>query len=445
MTRIFNHHLKSEFPIAVRGDGIVIYDAAGKAYIDGSCGPAVSCLGHSNKPMIDAIKAQLDKISYAVYSAFSNEPAEKLADELTAAARDRLKAPFSHVFFVSSGSEAVEAAIKLARQYFFERGETERKWIVARRQSYHGNTLGALSAGYNPARRKPYEPVLLENVRHIAPCYAYRDRLPAETEEAYGRRVADELEQAIREIGPGKVAAFICEPVVGATLGAAPAVPGYLRRIREICDAHGVLLILDEIMCGMGRTGYLFACEEDGVAPDLLVLAKGLGAGYQPVSALLIRETIADTIRDGAGYFQHGHTYAANPVACAAGRAALKQIADPALLARVRALGKYLHDALTERFGNHRHVGDIRGRGLFLALELVADRASKRPFAPDTMMWAKVKAEAMRRGLMIYPMGGIIDGVHGDHVMVMPPFIATERDLDEIVARLGAAVDAAVA
>lgn len=450
MTHVFHRHTRNVPPVAARGDGIHIYDAAGTQYIDASGGAAVSCLGHSHPRVIQAIKDQVDRIAFAHTSFFTNEPMESLADRLVSAAGDDLGGGASgraldHVYFVSGGSEAVEAALKLARQYFWERGETQRRFIVARRQSYHGNTLGGLSAGGNFWRRDPFEPILLANVRHIAPCYAYRDQAPGESPADYGRRVADELEATIREIGEDAVAAFICEPVVGATAGAVPPVDGYLARLREICDRHGVLLVFDEVMCGMGRTGRLFAGAVDGVRPDLLCVAKGLGAGYQPIGAVLVSADIYATIRDGSGFFQHGHTYMGHPTACAAALAVQDAIRDEDLLANVRAMGDALHDALTARFGDHRHVGDIRGRGLFRGIELVADRGTKEPFDPARKVHARIKTEAMARGLMCYPMGGTIDGRRGDHVLLAPPFIVTPADVDEIVARLGDAVDAALA
>jgi len=440
MTHVFHRYPLAEMPSAARGDGIEIVDTDGKRYIDASGGAAVSCLGHSHPAVIQAIKDQLDAIAFAHTSFFTNAPMEALADMLVADAPGTL----SQVYFVSGGSEAVEAALKMARQYFVEIGEPERRHIIARRQSYHGNTIGALSAGGNEWRRAQFGPLLVPSMRHIAPCYAYRDRTPEESDEAYGLRVADELETMIEELGPGSVAAFIAEPVVGATAGAVPPVPGYLARIREICDRHGVLLIFDEVMCGMGRTGALYACEIDGVAPDLLAIAKGLGAGYQPVGALLASAEIYRAICEGSGFFQHGHTYMGHPTACAAALAVQRTIRDDDLLANVRAMGAHLAGTLEERFGNHHHVGDIRGRGLFQAIELVADRTTKETFDPAKKLHARIKREAMARGLMCYPMGGTIDGVRGDHVLLAPPFIVGERDIDTIVDRLGEAVEAAL-
>ena len=440
MSHVFYRHTRFEPPVAVRGDGPYVIDSEGRRYLDASGGAAVSSLGHSHPRIIEAVKRQLDTLAFAHTGFFTSAPAEALADALIEAAPDGLE----RVYFVSGGSEAVEAALKIARQYFLERGEPGRRRFIARRQSYHGNTLGALAVGGNQWRRQPFDPLLCES-HHIAPCYAYRDRRDEENEEAYGQRVADELEAKIAELGAESVIGFICEPVVGATLGAVPAVPGYLARIRDICTRHGVLLIFDEVMCGMGRTGYMYACEHDGVAPDLLVTAKGLGAGYQPIGAMLVGAHVYSAIAEGSGFFQHGHTYMGHPTACAAGVAVQDVIREEGLLERVRARGSTLVDALQERFGNHAHVGDIRGRGLFLGLELVEERATKATFDPARRVHARIKSEALARGLICYPMGGTVDGVHGDHVLLAPPFIVDDGHIEELVEKLGDAVDAALA
>lgn len=422
------------------GDGVWIHDTEGRVYLDACGGAAVSCLGHSDDDVRRAIVDQLDHIPFAHTSFFTSETAEALADRLTALAPGNL----DRVYFVSGGSEATETALKLARQYFVERGEPERRHLITRRQSYHGNTLGALAAGGNQWRRAQFEPLLFET-HHIAPCYEYRDRRADETAEAYGLRVADELEAKILELGPETVLAFIAETVVGATTGAVPPVPGYFRRIREICDRYGVLLILDEVMCGMGRTGTMFSCEQDGIAPDLLTTAKGLGAGYQPIGAVLVSDRIFETVVGGSGFFQHGHTYMAHPAACAAGLSVLDVIERRGLLANVNARGTELRRALDERFGQHPHVGDIRGRGLFLGIELVADRETKVTFDPVRAFPARIKAEAMARGLMVYPMGGTVDGVRGAHILLAPPFILESEHIPLIVDRLEGAVEAALA
>ena len=440
MSHVFHRHVRTDPPIAVAGDGPYIVDAEGKRYLDASGGAAVSSLGHSDAEVVQAIKEQVDRIAYAHTAFFSNRPMEALAEALIAKAPGDL----SRVFFVSGGSEAVEAALKLARQYFVEVDQPDRRHFIARRQSYHGSTLGALAVGGNRARRQPFTPVLLET-HYVSPCYAYRYKRDDESDEEYAARLGDELEAAILDLGPESVLAFVAETVVGATAGAVPPVPGYFARVREICDRFGVLMILDEVMCGMGRTGSLYACEQEGVAPDLLVVAKGVGAGYQPIGAVLVSERIYQAFRDGSGSFLHGHTYMGHATACAAGLAVQRKLQAPGMMERINSLGDGLHGRLEARFGNHHHVGDIRGRGLFRAIELVQDRGSKAPFAPELGLDVRIKAEAMARGLICYPGAGTADGERGNHVLVAPPFIVGAEELDRIVELLGDAVDAAVA
>ncbi|ADG18057.1 aminotransferase class-III [Paraburkholderia atlantica] len=440
MTNVFHRSPKQPLPVAVAGNGIEIIDSTGKRYIDASGGAAVSCLGHSNQRVIDAIKRQAQQLPYAHTSFFTTEPAEELADRLVASA----PAGLEHVYFVSGGSEAIEAALKLARQYFVEKGETQRRHFIARRQSYHGNTLGALAIGGNAWRREPFLPILIE-AHHVSPCYAYREQRADETEEAFAQRLADELEQKILELGAETVAAFVAETVVGATAGAVPPVREYFRKIRAVCDRYGVLLILDEIMSGMGRTGYLFACDEDGVAPDMLTIAKGLGAGYQPIGATLVSDRIYQTIVRGSGFFQHGHTYIGHATACAAALEVQRVIAQDNLLANVQARGEQLRGRLRGHYAQHAHIGDVRGRGLLVGVELVKDRVTKEPFDAKLKLHATIKREAFARGLMVYPMGGTVDGKSGDHVLLAPPFICTERDIDEIVSRLNDAIGASLA
>ncbi|WP_206997617.1 aspartate aminotransferase family protein [Trinickia mobilis] len=439
MTTVFHRAPKRTLPVAVAGDGIEIIDSTGKRYIDASGGAAVSCLGHSNQRVIDAIKRQAQQLAYAHSSFFTTQPAEELADWLV----ERAPRGLGHAYFVSGGSEAVEAALKLARQYFVEKGEPERRHFIARRQSYHGNTLGALAIGGNAWRREPFLPMLIE-AHHVSPCYAYREQREGESDAAFTQRLADELESKILELGPQTVAAFIAETVVGATAGAVPPVRDYFRKIRAVCDKYGVLLILDEIMSGMGRTGYLYACEEEGVAPDLLTIAKGLGAGYQPIGATLVSDKIYDTIVGGSGFFQHGHTYIGHATACAAALEVQHAIAEENLLDNVKARGEQLRALLREHYAQHEFIGDVRGRGLFVGVELVQDRASKSPFASELALNAAIKREAMQLGLMVYPMGGTIDGATGDHVLLAPPFICTARDIENIVSRLTDAIESAL-
>ncbi|GAA3869226.1 aspartate aminotransferase family protein [Celeribacter arenosi] len=437
MSKIFPRNCHAATPTAQRGEGVYLIDAEGKYYLDGSGGAAVSCLGHSDESVIAAVRDQVESLAFAHSGFFTTDPAEALAERLIAHA----PAGIDRVYVVSGGSEAVEAALKLARQFMIEKGEDKRTRFIARRQSYHGNTLGALGTGGNMWRRAPFDPLMV-SASHIDPCYEYRLRRPDESPHDYALRAADALEEELLRVGPETVIGFIAEPVVGATAGAVPAMPGYFKRIREICDRYGILLILDEIMCGMGRTGKLFACEEDGISPDIITIAKGLGAGYQPIGAMLCSGAIYDAIANGSGFFQHGHTYLGHPVACAAANAVLSRLLDDGLVERSAQMGKTLQAALEAEFGEHPHVGDIRGRGMFRGLEFVADRASKEPFSPERAIAAKLKKAAFANGLICYPMSGTIDGQHGDHVLLAPPFIITDDQIGELVSKLSASLDA---
>ncbi len=430
MSHVFPRHTKANLPVVAGGDGCYLIDADGKRYLD--CGDAaVSCLGHSDRAVIAAVQDQVAKVAFAHTGFMTSEPAEALADLLIANAPGDL----DRVYFVSGGSEATESAIKLARQYYLEIGQPERRHVIARKQSYHGNTLGALSAGGNEWRRAQFAPLLVE-MSHIAPCYEYTGRAEGESSFDYGQRVANELETEILRVGPEAVMAFMAEPVVGATLGAVPAVEGYFKRIREICDQYGVLLILDEVMCGMGRTGHLFACNHDGVAPDILCIAKGLGAGYQPIGAMLCTDKIYAAIENGSGFFQHGHTYLGHPVATAAALAVVRELIARDLPTRAGEMGQKLQSALEAAFGQHPHIGDIRGRGLFRGIEIVKDRETRAPFDPKHGIAGKFKKTAFAEGLICYPMSGTRDGKHGDHILLAPPFIIDEAHINELVDKL---------
>lgn len=435
-SHIFPRHTKANLPIASHGQGCYLFDTDGNKYLDASGGAAVSCLGHAHPTVIAALHAQLDSLTYAHTSFFTSEPAERLARRLV----DQAPAGLDRVYLVSGGSEAVEAALKLARQYFTEIGQPQRRKIIARRQSYHGNTLGALAAGGNQWRRAQFDPLLIDT-HHIAPCYAYRGQHADETEWDYGQRMANELEQKIIQLGAENVMAFIAEPVVGATAGAVPPVDGYFKRIRDICDQYGVLLILDEVMCGMGRTGTLYACDQDGIAADILCIAKGLGAGYQPIGAALCSAKIYGAIEQGSGFFQHGHTYLGHPMAAAAANAVLDVFFDQGVLDQVTPLGQDLQSRLEQAFGQHPHVGDIRGRGLFRGIEFVSDRDTKTPFDPALGLAGKLKKTAQANGLLCYPMAGTIDGRMGDHILLAPPFIMQNDDMDDLLAKLVKTVD----
>jgi adenosylmethionine-8-amino-7-oxononanoate aminotransferase len=437
MSHVFPRQPKAHLPVAVAGEGVYLIDSSGKRYLDASGGAAVSCLGHGDAEIIAAIKQQADRLEFAHTSFFTSEPAEALADTLIANAPGQL----DRVYFVSGGSEAIEAALKLARQYFLEIGQPSRHRIIARRQSYHGNTLGALATGGNAWRRQPFAPLLIDTT-HIAPCYEYRGRADDESAFDYGQRVANELKTEIERLGPESVMAFVAEPVVGATLGAVPAVEGYFKLVREICDEYGVLLILDEVMCGMGRTGSLFACEQEGIEADIVTIAKGLAAGYQPIGAMLCTATIYDAVVNGTGFFQHGHTYLGHPVACAAGNAVVKAILSRGLLPRVQSQGEKLRAVLSEAFGARDYIGDIRGRGLFVGIELVRDKITKQPFPVALGINKQLKQLTLENGLICYPMGGTIDGQLGDHILLAPPFIFEDRHIDELIEKLSVSFEA---
>lgn len=435
MSHVLHRSLVQNYPIAVKGDGVYLIDSTGKRYLDACGGAAVSCLGHSDPAVIAAVQHQVSELAYAHSSFFTSEPMEQLADFLAARAPGSL----DYVYFVSGGSEAIEAALKLARQYFVEKGEPGRRHIISRRQSYHGNTLGALATGGNLWRRAQFEPLLVET-HQVGPCYAYREMRAGETEAVFARRLADELEAKIIELGPEQVMAFIAEPVVGATLGAVPPVADYFRLVREVCTRHGVLFIADEVMCGMGRTGSLFVSTQEQVEPDILCIAKGLGAGYQPIGATLVSEQIVRTLREGSGFFQHGHTYIGHATACAAALAVQQQIESRQLLSRVVSMGRKLDAGLRSELGDSPYVGDIRGRGLFCGIELVSDRDTKVPFHSELKLHARIKSKAMELGLMCYPMGGTVNGRDGDHILLAPPFIIEDAHVDDIVGRLSEAI-----
>ena len=439
MGHVFPRNNKQPAPIAVAGEGCYLIDSAGKRFFDGSGGAAISSLGHSNAEVISAIKDQVARLAFAHTSFFTSYPSEELADLLI----ENAPGDLDRVYFVSGGSEAIEAAMKLARQYHVEKGHYGRRHFIARRQSYHGNTLGALAAGGNQLRREQFSPLLFD-VTHIAPCYEYGERTNGESLFNYGQRVAQELEDEIVKLGSETVIAFIAEPVVGSTLGAVTAVDGYFKRIRQICDNHGVLLILDEVMCGMGRTGRLFACEEEEIVPDIMCIAKGLGAGYQPVGAMICSSAVYKVIENGTGFFQHGHSYLGHPVAVAAALAVMKELLSKDLIVRSKVMGEKLQTALYDKLGQHPNVGDIRGRGLFRGIELVRDRVNKKPFEQSLQVASKIKSAAFEVGLLCYPMSGTRDGKRGDHVLLAPPFILLDEHIDEIVSKVSKAIDVAI-
>ncbi|RSD31098.1 aspartate aminotransferase family protein [Vibrio pectenicida] len=431
MSNVFHRHCHNILPTISHGEGMYLFDKNGNSYLDACGGAAVSNLGHNHTAVKQAITEQVKHIPYAHTGFFTNQPSEQLAARLCSL----MPAQFNRAYFVSGGSEAVEAALKMARQYFVEQEQSSKTEFIARRQSYHGNTLGALSVGGNEWRREPFKP-LLTTAHHIDPCYAYRYQQQDETELEYSTRAANQLEEKILELGPQNVMAFIAEPIVGATSGAVPATQGYFKRIREICDQYDVLLILDEVMCGIGRSGSLFAFELENVEPDLVCIAKGLGAGYQPIGATIANDKVYQSIANGSGFFQHGHTYMAHPVACACALATINAIIDEQLISCVNHFGSKLKQALINELGPLPNIGDIRGKGLLLGIELVKDKQSKAPLPATTQAHNIVKAQAMQNGLMCYPMAGTIDGNNGHHILLAPPFILQDQHIEEIVTKL---------
>jgi adenosylmethionine-8-amino-7-oxononanoate aminotransferase len=429
-SNVFYRSPDHDYPVAVRGDGVYLYDSSGKQYLDGSGGAAVSCLGHSNPEVIAAIKAQVDQLAYAHTAFFTNEPQEKLATRLA----ERFPAEDVRVYFLSGGSEANETAIKLARQYWLSQGKTDKHIVISRNQSYHGNTVGALSLSGNPGRREIFAPILHDWPK-IDPCYAFRHQHNGESAADYGVRVAHSLEMAIAEHGADNIAAFIAETVVGATLGAVPAVDGYFQQIRQICDRHDILLILDEVMCGSGRSGTYFAFEQDGIVPDIVTIAKGLGGGYQAIGATIACGFVHDSIVAEFGAFSHGHTYIGHATACAAAMAVSNVIDEQELLGNVQKISELLSNELRSSLAENPFVGDIRGRGLLIGIELVTDRDSNAP--ADTALASVIKNAAMDEGLIIYPGSATADGVSGAHIMLAPPLIYNENNVDELITKLG--------
>src|SRR3954447_13368594 len=434
---VFHRSTSRRPPLATRGEGIFIIDADERGYIDACGGAAVSCLGHGQPRIIAALAEQAARLEYVHTGFFTTEASEELARRIARLTPGALE----RVWFTSSGSEAIEAALKLARQYHLERGDSARSRVIARRLSYHGNTLGALAAGGSTWRRTPYAPLLFD-VTLIEPCFEYHFANMGEAPEEYGRRTADALEVEIQRLGPDTVMAFVAETVVGATAGAVPPVEGYFKRVREICDRYGVLLILDEVMCGSGRTGTFLSCQQDAIVPDIATLGKGLGAGYQPIGAVICTGDVYEAVEEGSGALKHGQTYNAHPVGCAAALAVLNAIEEEQLLERVEQAGRRLATLLKDRFASHRSVGDIRGRGLLQAMELVADRDTRTPFDPELKLHEQAKKAAFSRGLLVYPGGGTVDGRCGDHILLAPPYNVTDGELEMIVDRLAETINA---
>jgi len=437
MSYVLHRNLTAELPEIVSGDGNYLIDETGRRYLDACGGAAVSCLGHDNPKVRAAIKEQVDKIAFAHTGLFTNQPAETLAEFLVKHAPKGTGD--GRVMYLGSGSEAMEAALKLARQYYLERGEPARSKVIARMPSYHGNTLGALATGGHTGRRAPFQPLLM-NVSHIDAAYAYRMQKDGESEAQFALRAANLLEERILELGKDEVMAFVAEPIVGASLGTQPAPTGYFKRIREICDTYGVLLIADEVMSGMGRTGTLFALEHEGICADITTMAKGLGAGYQPIAAVLASEKVISQMQAGSGTLWNGHTYMSHAIATAGALAVQQVIENDNLLANVQERGAQLETALISAFDTHENVGNIRGRGLFWSIEFVADRTTKKPFPPARAIAPRLKTDMLARGIITYPSQGCIDGTNGDHMLLAPSYTSTVEEIELIVSELTQAV-----
>ncbi|KAB8229536.1 pyridoxal phosphate-dependent transferase [Aspergillus alliaceus] len=442
------HRSLREKPLLARsasGHKIILED--GSEILDACGGAAVAIIGHGNQEVISAIAEQAQSISYVHTGTYTTSAAEQLADLLVGHKPYGL----SKAFFVGSGSEAVDGAMKLARQYFYERGEVQRKHFISRRQGYHGNTFGSMSISSNLSRLEPYRDILLPYVSHVSPCYQYQYQTSDETTDGYVARLAMELDAEFQRVGSDSVIAFVAETVVGATSGCVPPVPGYLAAMQAVCKKHGALLVLDEIMCGMGRTGTLFAWEQEKnaagepVVPDIMTIGKGLGGGYVPISGLLIHEKVVTVLEEGSGSFNHGHTFQAHPISCAAALAVQKVVQRQKLVEHCARMGNVLGGYLWEYLGNEDYVGDIRGRGLFYAVEFVQDKIEKKSFDPKVQFGLVVQKQAHKLGVAIYPGMGTVDGSKGDHILIAPPFTVQEKEIREIVLAVTKAYRIAVA
>jgi len=430
-----NQRAGEVLPRIRHGAGAYLIDETGKRYLDGSGGPVLSCIGHGNREVIDAIKEQLDRFEFAFCGHFTTDAIDALAETIVAEAGP----PYHRVSFVSGGSEAIETCMRIALEYHVARGESGRAQFISRRQSWHGYTFGALSVSGHFMRRRHYAQALIP-ATFLSPANVYRppsgiapDDLP--------QFCADEFERAILTLGPERVAAFIFEPVTGTAGGAVPAPPGYARAMRRVCDRYGVLMISDEVMCGVGRCGTWRALEQDGVASDLMAIAKGMGGGYMPIGAAVYTEAIYQTIVTAHGTVGTAHTYAGHPVACAAALAVQRVMKREGLVEKVRRDGTYLRTCLEQALAGHDHVGDIRGRGLLLAAELVMDKSTKQPFPRALQLHAKVREQSFANGLICFPSGGTVDGINGDHILLAPPYTATREELDAMVSILASSVD----
>jgi len=430
----------SQTPLRLTGGDGVWLHAAGRAPILDTCGGVVvSSLGHCHPRICAAMARESEKIAWAHAGSFTCDAAEELAQFLV----DQAGPGLSHVQFLSGGSEAMELAVKMAYQYHCEHGEAARNRFISRRHSYHGSTLGTLALSHNTMRRGVFEP-LLSKVEFVSPCNAYRGKCDGETDDAYVARLAYELDEKISSLGAGTVAAFVAEPVVGSTNGAVPALPGYFRAIREVCDRHGVLLILDDVMSGMGRTGHLFSHQADGITPDIVAIGKGLAAGYQPISGCMIAPHIYAGLRDGSGVLQSGQTHVNHPFACAVALEVQKTIAEDGLIEAVNRQGARMQAGLQILAASNPFIGDVRGRGLFLGIEFVVDKATKLPMPNGEFIAAALKRAGLDHNVLLYPGSGTANGREGCHILFGPPFIATDAEVDEALSRIGGAINACV-
>lgn len=436
MSNVIYKNLNTSPILAVGGEGCWLEDTTGKRYLDTCGGVAVSSLGHCHPRIVAAFEREAKKLSWAHAGSFTTAAAEELAERLVSSSGGLARAQF-----LSGGSEVMELAMKIAYQYQCERGLPEKSVFISRRQSYHGSTLGTLSISGNPQRQSVFGR-LLPPAEFVSPCYAYRDQQQGESEEQYATRLAEELDQKIRELGSEHVAAFFAETVVGSTNGAVPPVPGYFRKIKAVCDRHDVLLILDEVMAGMGRTGQMFAYADDGIVPDMVAVGKGLAAGYMPISALLISDQVHAVMARGSGVLGNGQTHVNHPLACAIALEVQQVIVEEALLPQVVQRGEQLRRWLRESLGDLDIIGDVRGRGLFVGVEFVESRATRAPYKGGGTYAAALKREALERGLLIYPGSGTVQGVEGNHVLFAPPFITSEGELAQMVERFSAVVRA---
>lgn len=434
-----NNLVSQSLPKIERGEGCYLFDADGKQYIDGSGGPAVYSLGHTHPEVNDAIKEQLDRIAHGYRYTFTSDALIRLTELI----QQQAGPGSEHIVYVSSGSEATESALKIALQYHFARGDQGRTHFIARKRSYHGNTLGALSVSGFEQRRKQFEGALMP-CSFVSSANTYRPPCDGD-EEAQSQFLANELEAEIESLGSENVAAFVFEPVVGAAGGVVLPPAGYARKVREVCDRHGVLLIADEVMCGAGRCGTWRALQHDDITADITMTAKGLGGGFVPLGATLYSSKVAEPIASADGAPNTGHTFTGHTLACAAAAKVQEIVIRDTLVERVRTQGPMLRSAIEAAVGNLDAVGNVRGRGYFIGVELVADRETKEPFSPDLQLTEIVRAKTLEAGLICYPVSGTLDGSKGDVVIVAPPYNATQSELDEIVDKLAGALQLALA